>query len=206
MFSIGESRRAQASIGINRSQCLLFVCVVFCLFFAFFEAIANTPQIFTFPCSDDNSNFCSSQVESFLLKMQQVSKAEFRQRLQAAKSGTYESSSALGASSSSGAAAAAQSSVHREAPQNPFNWKTTTVRDQRGAAGISNVKPPKNVADNTSQLSLPVAPGPNRPEKVARTSCDVVKHCQLNVLLTGETIFTKAACSTSKGWSKGKMV
>lgn len=151
--------------------------------------------------------------------MQQVSKTEFAARLAQSRNGgaSLDPNNASRTSSSAGAVGndntllsgtiGAGSSVasFRASKQDPFAWKTTTIQEQRGPSGISNVKPAKNVALAATELSLPIAAGPNRPERVARLECDVVKHCQHAVTLTGKSVFTKDQCKTTKGWSSGKI-
>jgi hypothetical protein len=148
--------------------------------------------------------------------MQQVSKKEFAARLANVQAGggdpnnASQTSSAFAAAGETGALSgtlggSSASSLRRAKTQDPFAWKSTSIHEQRGPAGISNVKPAKNVAVVATQLSLPIATGPNRPDKVARVECDVVKHCQHAMTLTGKTIFTKDQCKTEKGWTGGKI-
>ncbi|CUG86524.1 Hypothetical protein, putative [Bodo saltans] len=148
--------------------------------------------------------------------MQQVSKQEFADRLANVRAGndlnnasrTSSSYTAAGEgplSGTLGGGGSSTASLRASKAQDPFAWKSTTIQEQRGPTGVSNVKPAKNVAVVASQLSLPIATGPNRPDKVARVECDVVKHCQHAVTLTGKTIFTKDQCKTVKGWTGGKI-
>lgn len=96
-----------------------------------------------------------------------------------------------------------ESVVETSAKQQRQTYSVTSVAELRGSHAIANIKPSKNMADTPSQLSIPVACKASRPEKVGRVNCDLTKHVQRTLALTGESPFAKDACSTKKGWKMG---
>jgi hypothetical protein len=155
--------------------------------------------------------------------MNSVSKSDFRQQLDLVRSGATLSStipspaatisvmkdSVKGKTATSSRAA---STNHSPAPSftvntigagaNP-NYRCPSVAEYRGTTASANRPKAKNEATASEQLSLPMMSIPEGLRNTHRTRNEITGYAADALLVGHGHIYTKANCSTKKGWKPG---
>ena len=145
--------------------------------------------------------------------MHAISKQEFKASLSAARSGadvsatpspsaTQNSVRATTVTMDSTAAGGSKAAASRRS--GPLKeYRCPSVAEYRGTTATAKVPPCKSEAVDASQLSLPCGPVPEGFRNTHRTRNEITGHAAEAMLVGHGHIYSKANCSTRKGWKPG---
>ena len=182
-------------------------------------SVIESPQ----PKSSRRINSAVSKIISQLsmFRVHQVSRSEYSSQLAAVRGPSLQPSAAPTPSISdappktlplrrTGGAAAAATRHPAAASANSQHATIPSVAEYRGTNAAANLRQPRNLAMQSSELSLPYMSDADARAQAAlktdtrRMTADVTKH-QIESLLTGRGgVFKKSECVTFRGWSTGK--